>query len=112
MSENTDPIPVFQPHIGDDTLKAVADAFDIGWLGMGATTRAFEDAIAEWIGVGERRVIATNTGTSALRRAAASMVRAASPANNALARATCRSRAPPATVSSSSAANNSSSVCA
>jgi len=37
---------------------------------MGATTRAFEDAIAEWIGVGERQVIATNTGTSALHMAA------------------------------------------
>ena len=71
MSEHSDEISVFQPHIGEDTLKAVADAFDIGWLGMGATTRTFEDAIAEWIGVGDRRVIATNTGTSALHIAVA-----------------------------------------
>src|SRR5205823_2851144 len=48
------------------TLQAVSDAFDVGWLGMGAATRAFEDGIAAWIGAGDRQVIATNTGTSAL----------------------------------------------
>ena len=71
MSEAPNVIPVFQPYIGEDTLQAVADAFEIGWLGMGATTAAFEQAIAEWIGVGDRQVIATNTGTSALHIAVA-----------------------------------------
>ncbi len=71
MSEDPNVIPVFQPHIGDDTLDAVREAFDIGWLGMGATTAAFERGIAEYIGVGERHVIATNTGTSALHIAVA-----------------------------------------
>jgi dTDP-4-amino-4,6-dideoxygalactose transaminase len=66
VSDDANVIPVFQPHIGQDTLQAVSDAFDVGWLGMGAATRAFEDGIAAWIGAGDRQVIATNTGTSAL----------------------------------------------
>ena len=66
VGEAADAIPVFQPHIGQDTLQAVSDAFEVGWLGMGAATRAFEDGIATWIGAGDRQVIATNTGTSAL----------------------------------------------
>jgi dTDP-4-amino-4,6-dideoxygalactose transaminase len=59
-------LPVFVPHIGVDTVKAVVDALDVGWLGMGASTQAFEQKIGEYLGLGERRVIATNTGTSAL----------------------------------------------
>jgi dTDP-4-amino-4,6-dideoxygalactose transaminase len=71
VSENPHVIPVFQPAIGDDTLKAVSDAFDVGWLGMGAATAAFEQAIAERIDAGDRQVVATNTGTSALHVAVA-----------------------------------------
>jgi dTDP-4-amino-4,6-dideoxygalactose transaminase len=62
-------LPVFIPSIGVDTLKAVTDAFHVGWLGMGAATQEFEQRIAAFIGLGERRVIATNTGTSALHLA-------------------------------------------
>jgi dTDP-4-amino-4,6-dideoxygalactose transaminase/RimJ/RimL family protein N-acetyltransferase len=58
-------IPVFQPHIGLDTVKAVTDALHVGWLGMGATTKLFEERLEAYIG-GGRRVVATNTGTSAL----------------------------------------------
>lgn len=64
-------LPVFQPHIGVDTIKAVVDAFDVGWLGMGATTQAFEQQIHDYLKLGERRVIATNTGTAALHLALA-----------------------------------------
>jgi dTDP-4-amino-4,6-dideoxygalactose transaminase len=71
MSEDPNVIPVFQPTIGEDTLDAVREAFDIGWLGMGATTAAFERGIADYIDVGDRQVIATNTGTSALHIAVA-----------------------------------------
>lgn len=71
MSEDPGVIPVFQPYIGDDTLKAVADAFDVGWLGMGATTRAFEEAIATWLGTEGKSVVTTNTGTAALHLAVA-----------------------------------------
>jgi Predicted pyridoxal phosphate-dependent enzyme apparently involved in regulation of cell wall biogenesis len=54
------------PHIQIDTLKHLTDAFNVGWLGMGAFTKEFEERIAEYIGLTSRRVIATNTGTSAL----------------------------------------------
>ncbi|MDB4968055.1 MAG: DegT/DnrJ/EryC1/StrS aminotransferase [Myxococcales bacterium] len=64
-------LPVFQPHIGVDTIKAVVDAFDVGWLGMGATTQAFEKQIEAYLGCEPRRVLATNTGTSALHLALA-----------------------------------------
>lgn len=59
-------IPVFQPAIGIDTLKAVTDAFNVGWLGMGAITKEFEERIAAFLGLKDRFVVATNTGTSAL----------------------------------------------
>ena len=42
------------------------DAFDVGWLGMGAGTREFEERIHDFLSAGERHVVATNTGTSAI----------------------------------------------
>ena len=54
------------PHIHVDTLKHMTDALDVGWLGMGAITKEFEDRIAAFLGVKDRYVVATNTGTSAL----------------------------------------------
>jgi dTDP-4-amino-4,6-dideoxygalactose transaminase len=62
-------LPVFEPFIGVHTLKAVTDALDIGWLGMGAFTKQFEEDIAAFLGTPERPVLATNTGTSALHLA-------------------------------------------
>lgn len=59
-------IPVFEPHIGVDTVKHLLDALDVGWLGMGATTREFEERIANYLQLDGRFVVATNTGTSAL----------------------------------------------
>ncbi|HUI93306.1 MAG TPA: DegT/DnrJ/EryC1/StrS family aminotransferase [Chitinivibrionales bacterium] len=59
-------IPVFVPHISADTHKHLADAFEVGWLGMGAFTKEFEDRVAGYIGLTTRKVLATNTGTSAL----------------------------------------------
>lgn len=58
-------IPVFAPHIGIDTVKHVTDALDVGWLGMGATTKEFEERIASFLGLKDRFVAVTNTGTSA-----------------------------------------------
>jgi dTDP-4-amino-4,6-dideoxygalactose transaminase len=58
-------IPVFAPAIGVDTLKHVTDALHVGWLGMGAVTKEFEDLIAAYLGLQGRYVVATNTGTSA-----------------------------------------------
>ena len=40
-------IPVFKPYLDVDTLKHLTDALDVGWLGMGATTKEFEERIAE-----------------------------------------------------------------
>jgi dTDP-4-amino-4,6-dideoxygalactose transaminase len=65
----TEPIPVFVPRTGIDTVKHLVDALDVGWLGMGATTKAFEDAIAAFLGLEDRYVVAVNTGTSALHLA-------------------------------------------
>jgi len=62
-------IPVFAPHIGVDTLKHVTDALHVGWLGMGANTKEFEERIASFLGLTDRYVVATNTGTSALHLA-------------------------------------------
>ena len=59
-------IPVFVPCIGVDTLKHLTDALDVGWLGMGATTKEFEERIAAYLELNGRHVVATNTGTSAL----------------------------------------------
>ena len=62
----TEHLPVFAPHIGVDTLKHLTDALDVGWLGMGATTKEFEERIGSFLGLNGRYVVATNTGTSAL----------------------------------------------
>ncbi|NNF44464.1 MAG: DegT/DnrJ/EryC1/StrS family aminotransferase [Phycisphaerales bacterium] len=61
-------VPVFQPHLGVDTVKAVTDAFDVGWIGMGAETRGFESDLQATLGT-DRPVVATMTGTSALHLA-------------------------------------------
>lgn len=59
-------IPVFAPYIGADTIQHLTATLDVGWLGMGATTKEFEDRIAAFLGLNERHVVATNTGTAAL----------------------------------------------
>ena len=59
-------LPVFVPATGIHTLKAVADALDIGWLGMGAFTKEFETRLEAYLGLTDRHVLTTNTGTSAL----------------------------------------------
>lgn len=62
-------IPVFSPHIHIDTLKHLTDALNVGWLGMGAVTKEFEERIEAFLELKERYVVATNTGTSALHLA-------------------------------------------
>jgi dTDP-4-amino-4,6-dideoxygalactose transaminase len=66
VTETPPAVPVFQPVIGIDTIKAVVDALHAGWLGMGAVTQAFEEGVARFLGLDGRYVLATNTGTSAL----------------------------------------------
>ena len=59
-------IPVFAPSIGEDTKEHLENALNIGWLGMGASTKEFEDRISEFLNLKDRFVVTTNTGTSAL----------------------------------------------
>lgn len=59
-------IPVFIPFIDHDTKKHLDDALSVGWLGMGAFTKEFEDRISTYLGLNDRYLVATNTGTSAL----------------------------------------------
>ncbi len=68
-SSQSERIPVFLPRTGIDTVKHLVDALDVGWLGMGTTTLEFEQRIAEFLGVDDGLVVATNTGTSALHLA-------------------------------------------
>ena len=62
-------IPVFLPAIGKDTIQHISDTLEIGWLGMGATTKEFEDLISDYLELDDRYVVATNTATSALHLA-------------------------------------------
>lgn len=65
-AQDAAPIPVFVPQIGVDTVKHLTDALHVGWLGMGALTKEFEERIAAVLGLDGRYAVATNTGTSAL----------------------------------------------
>lgn len=57
-------IPVQRPYLGPEELEAVGKVFDTRWLGMGSTTKEFEDKLRDFVGA--KHVIAVNTGTSAL----------------------------------------------
>ena len=59
-------IPVFAPCLGIDTMKHLTDALDVGWLGMGSTTKRFEDNLSKYFNLKKRFVLATNSATSAL----------------------------------------------
>ena len=57
-------IPVQRPYIGNQELTAIERVFESRWLGMGAVTKEFENALKEFLGV--KYVAAVNSGTSAL----------------------------------------------
>lgn len=59
-------IRVLLPHMGLDTAQHVVAALDMRWLGMGSLVKEFEDRIAVFLEVGDRKVITTNTGTAAI----------------------------------------------
>ena len=59
-------IPVFEAFIDSDTRKHLENALDVGWLGMGAFTKEFEERISDYLRLDGRYVVSTNTGTSAL----------------------------------------------
>src|SRR2546426_534408 len=63
-------IPVSRPTLGAEELQAVREVFESRWLGMGAVTKNFEEAISEFLGGSPpSQVIAVNTGTTALHLA-------------------------------------------
>lgn len=62
-------ISVSRPALGPEELRAVETVFRSGWLGMGAVTRRFEEALERHLGC--KHAVAVNTGTSALHIALA-----------------------------------------
>jgi dTDP-4-amino-4,6-dideoxygalactose transaminase len=62
-------ISVSRPTLGAEELKAVEEVFATGWLGLGDRTKAFEQAVAGFLGA--KHVLGVNTGTSALHLALA-----------------------------------------
>jgi dTDP-4-amino-4,6-dideoxygalactose transaminase len=64
-------IPTARPSLSDADLAAVGEVMESRWLGLGKVTEAFESAVGELLG--DRRVVATNTGTTAMHLALAAM---------------------------------------
>ena len=60
-------IPTHRPAIGERELAAVGRVFESRWLGPGAATQAFEDALRDRLGV--PHVVAVGSGTAALHLA-------------------------------------------
>jgi dTDP-4-amino-4,6-dideoxygalactose transaminase len=63
-------IPVYRPYLGGEVQRAAQQALAAGWLGMGKLSRAFEEAIERYLGLGDRKVVSTNSCTEALHIAA------------------------------------------
>ena len=57
---------------GSEELAQVKEAFEYGYFGLAYKVDEFEKAIAEYIGT-DRNIVATNTGTSALHLALATL---------------------------------------
>lgn len=57
-------VPVSRPSTGPEELEALKKVLDSGWLGLGAVTAQFEEAVKAYLGA--RHVVAVNNGTSAL----------------------------------------------
>jgi dTDP-4-amino-4,6-dideoxygalactose transaminase len=63
----TEPLPMWLPHIGPETIGAATGALEIGYLGMGAATKQFEEALASYLQLaGGRTLMSTNSCTAAL----------------------------------------------
>jgi dTDP-4-amino-4,6-dideoxygalactose transaminase len=62
-------IPVFIPVIDQGMRNHLNQALDVGWIGMGANTKEFEEKIEKFLELEERFAVTTNTGTSALHLA-------------------------------------------
>src|SRR3712207_5453647 len=49
-------VPVYRPYLGAEVQKAARDALEAGWLGMGALTRQFEQALEAYLELDGRHV--------------------------------------------------------
>lgn len=59
-------IPVFQPMVQAEEISAAVESLEMGWLGMGSYVGRFEDALHDYLGAGDRKVVAVSTGHAAL----------------------------------------------
>ena len=60
-------IPLQRPQLGEAELEAVSRVFASRWLGQGEQATRFELAVGRFVGA--REVVATSSGTAALRLA-------------------------------------------
>lgn len=61
-------LPFTRPSIGEAEARAVSDVLASGWVTSGPQVKAFEAAVADYIG-GDGRVLAVSSGTAALEAA-------------------------------------------
>lgn len=59
-------IPVFKPFIEQNEINKVAEALNMGWLGMGSYVRDFEEKIKDYLQAKNRYPVAVSTGHAAL----------------------------------------------
>ena len=62
-------IPVFKPFLNNKEISACKEAIELGWLGPGSYVKKFEESVSELLEINKEKVIAVNTGTSAVHMA-------------------------------------------
>lgn len=62
-------IPVFKPYLTEAEMAAAVESLKLGWLGPGSYVKEFEAALASFLGIEDWRVVAVNTGASAVHMA-------------------------------------------
>jgi len=63
-------VPVYRPYLGPEVTGAARAALEAGWLGMGRLSRQFEEELEQYLELGERRAVTTNSCTEAIHIAA------------------------------------------
>lgn len=59
-------IPMYNPLIEKEEIKAAKEALEMRWLGMGSYVARFEKAVKSYVEASDRYVVAVSTGTAAL----------------------------------------------
>jgi dTDP-4-amino-4,6-dideoxygalactose transaminase len=59
-------LPMWVPHLGPEVTEAVTQALADGYLGIGRLSRQFEEALAGYLELDDRRLMTTNSCTAAL----------------------------------------------